>query len=168
MRGANPAIGASAMMTHEPDPPKSTSRPQMGAVRKKFATPPVKIACLTCRASRTRCNGDQPCASCVTKGRECTYKPSRRGGPRVRKKSRPFSDYQTLATALPAQPEEVAQAPILVESYIEPGAGLRPLADIWKDSDAIYDHLFQEPLVDATPDIKIPMARSYGGSNFAM
>ncbi|KAI2467132.1 hypothetical protein F4781DRAFT_403198, partial [Annulohypoxylon bovei var. microspora] len=36
---------------------------QAPAPRKKFAIPPVKNACLSCRASRTRCNGENPCAS---------------------------------------------------------------------------------------------------------
>jgi hypothetical protein len=33
------------------------------ATRKKFATPPVKLACLECRASRTRCDGKHECGS---------------------------------------------------------------------------------------------------------
>lgn len=32
-------------------------------VRKKFAKPPVKVACLSCRASRTRCDGQDPCSN---------------------------------------------------------------------------------------------------------
>jgi hypothetical protein len=57
---------------------------------------------------------------------------------------------------------------ILVENYIEPGAGLRPLADVWRDSDAIYDHLFQEPLLTTPEETKVPMVRTYGGDNLAM
>ncbi|KAI1779698.1 hypothetical protein F4818DRAFT_149655 [Hypoxylon cercidicola] len=137
--------------------------------RKKFAIPPVKNACLSCRASRTRCNGERPCASCVTKDRECVYKPSRRGGPRIRKKSRPLADYQDLAISLPTQQEEIHQDSLLIESYIEPGAGLKPLADIWRDSDAIYDNLFQDSMVDAViPNVKIPMVRTYGGNDRAI
>ncbi|KAI1767239.1 hypothetical protein GGR53DRAFT_518494 [Hypoxylon sp. FL1150] len=143
------------------------SQPQS---RKKFAIPPVKNACLSCRASRTRCNGERPCASCVTKDRECVYKPSRRGGPRIRKKSRPLSDYHDLAISLPTQQEEIEQAfeALLIESYIEPGAGLKPLADIWRDSDAIYDNLFQDAMVDSIPHIKVPMVRTYGGNDRAI
>ncbi|KAI2863141.1 transcriptional regulator family: Fungal Specific TF [Aspergillus niger] len=38
-----------------------TARPTV--VRKKFAKPPVKVACLACRASRTRCDGQDPCTN---------------------------------------------------------------------------------------------------------
>ncbi|KAL5341553.1 hypothetical protein BJX70DRAFT_40428 [Aspergillus crustosus] len=60
------------------------SRPT--AVRKKFAKPPVKVACLACRASRTRCDGQDPCLNCLSKKRKCSYLPSKRGGPRKKKK----------------------------------------------------------------------------------
>ncbi|KAI0380106.1 hypothetical protein F5Y04DRAFT_282235 [Hypomontagnella monticulosa] len=140
---------------------------QAPAPRKKFAIPPVKNACLSCRASRTRCNGEHPCASCVTKERECVYKPSRRGGPRIRKKARALSDYHDLAISLPTQ-EEIPQDALLIENYIDPGAGLKPLADIWRDSDAIYDNLFQDTLSNITPNIKIPMVRTYGGNDRAI
>ncbi|KAI1468874.1 uncharacterized protein F4812DRAFT_424975 [Daldinia caldariorum] len=136
--------------------------------RKKFAIPPVKNACLSCRASRTRCNGERPCASCVTKDRDCVYKPSRRGGPRIRKKARPLSDYHDLAISLPTHQEEIPQDALLIENYIEPGAGLKPLADIWKDSDAIYDNLFQDALPNPLPNIRIPMVRTYGGNDRAI
>ncbi|KAI5866684.1 hypothetical protein GGS23DRAFT_602942 [Durotheca rogersii] len=141
---------------------------QAPAPRKKFAIPPVKNACLSCRASRTRCNGERPCASCVTKDRDCVYKPSRRGGPRIRKKARPLSDYQDIAISLPTQQEEVPQESLLIEHYIDPGAGLKPLADIWRDSDAIYDNLFQDTLENTIPSVKIPMVRTYGGNERAI
>ncbi|CAJ2512439.1 Uu.00g054540.m01.CDS01 [Anthostomella pinea] len=107
---------------------------------------------------------------CVTKERECVYKPSRRGGPRIRKKSRPLSDYQDLATSLPEKAEELSQdgQALPVENYIEPGAGLKPLVDVWRDSDAIYDHLFQDPLVDAALNFQTPMARTYGNDDRAI
>ncbi|KAJ6102551.1 hypothetical protein N7486_004978 [Penicillium sp. IBT 16267x] len=44
--------------------------------------PPVKAACLACRSSKTRCDGQYPCRACYGKGRECSYQPSRRGGAR--------------------------------------------------------------------------------------
>ncbi|KAI0848847.1 hypothetical protein F5Y00DRAFT_236753 [Daldinia vernicosa] len=141
---------------------------QASVPRKKFAIPPVKNACLSCRASRTRCNGEHPCASCVTKDRECVYKPSRRGGPRIRKKARPLSDYQDLAISLPTHQEEIPQDALLLENYIDPGAGLKPLADIWRDSDAIYDNLFQDALPTPMPNIRIPMVRTYGGDDRAI
>ncbi|KAJ9105440.1 hypothetical protein QFC21_001811 [Naganishia friedmannii] len=48
--------------------------------------PPVKNACLACRAKKARCDGGQPiCRQCHTKGRECQYVKSRRGGARKKK-----------------------------------------------------------------------------------
>ncbi|RAL08268.1 putative Zn(II)2Cys6 transcription factor, partial [Aspergillus homomorphus CBS 101889] len=46
------------------------------------ASRPVKLACLACRASKTRCDGQRPCVSCSTRGEECQYQPSQRGGAR--------------------------------------------------------------------------------------
>ncbi|KAI0872957.1 hypothetical protein GGS24DRAFT_491136 [Hypoxylon argillaceum] len=147
---------------------EAPSRFSTAPVRKKFAIPPVKIACLSCRASRTRCNGEHPCASCLTKDRECVYKPSRRGGPRIRKKSRPLSDYNDLAMSLPPKSEELPEHELLVEDYIGPGAGLKSLADVFQDSDAIYDHLFQSPVDDLPFNIFVPVARSYGNDDRAI
>ncbi|OJJ65766.1 hypothetical protein ASPBRDRAFT_189757 [Aspergillus brasiliensis CBS 101740] len=42
----------------------------------------VKVACLACRAHKTRCDGQSPCASCHQNHRQCVYRPSRRGGAR--------------------------------------------------------------------------------------
>ncbi|KAI1821664.1 C6 zinc finger domain-containing protein [Xylaria intraflava] len=146
----------------------SAPKPSAAPTRKKFSVPPVKIACLACRASRTRCNGENPCVSCVTKGRECVYKPSRRGGPRIRKKSRlgSLSDYQdlatSLATSLSPKIEELPQSRLIVEDYIGPGAGLKPLADVFQDSDAIYDHLFQSAVNNAPFNVHVPIVRTYG------
>ncbi|PWY61989.1 hypothetical protein BO83DRAFT_373228 [Aspergillus eucalypticola CBS 122712] len=58
-------------------------------VRKKFAKPPVKVACLACRASRTRCDGKDPCIKCSSRNKYCSYLPSRRGG--SRKTNKPYS-----------------------------------------------------------------------------
>ncbi|RYP82731.1 hypothetical protein DL769_001540 [Monosporascus sp. CRB-8-3] len=152
----------------DPPIPPSTQTSTATVQRKKFATPPVKVACLSCRAARTRCNGERPCASCIAKDRECTYKPSRRGGPRIRKKPRSLLGHQDIAITLPSQNEELPQDPLLVENYIDPGAGLRSLADIWQDSDAIYDNLFKDPLDDTLADAKAPMVRTYGRNNGAI
>ncbi|KAI0203977.1 hypothetical protein F4808DRAFT_416467 [Astrocystis sublimbata] len=164
---ASPASQGSLFFTMA-EATEAPSRASASLPRKKFAVPPVKIACLSCRASRTRCNGGQPCASCVTKDRECVYKPSRRGGPRIRKKSRPLSDYQDLATSLPPKVEELPQHDLQVEEYIGPGAGLKLLADVFQDSDAIYDHLFQSPVNESSFNIQIPVARTYGNNDSAI
>jgi hypothetical protein len=48
--------------------------------------PPVKNACLSCRTKKARCDGYQPiCGQCSSKGRECVYVKSRRGGARKRR-----------------------------------------------------------------------------------
>ncbi|KAI0482245.1 hypothetical protein GGR56DRAFT_177304 [Xylariaceae sp. FL0804] len=149
-------------------PPRMMEHVSSGP-RKKFAQPPVKIACLSCRASRTRCNGENPCASCVAKARQCAYKPSRRGGPRIRKKPRPLPDLQDYAAAsLKTKEEEIPQDPLLLDNYINPGAGLKALADVWEDSDAIYDNLFQAPLAAVDPNLEGPTARSYGNDEHAI
>ncbi|KAK1991402.1 hypothetical protein LX36DRAFT_735582 [Colletotrichum falcatum] len=137
--------------------------PASGTAKKRFATPPVKIACLSCRASRTRCDGSTPCASCKSRGRECVYKPSRRGGARVRRKPRPSEELTQQAQAFNGDMplDEVAPqnreslrlaavrdhfltepAAISVQNYIDPGAGLRQLQDFFQDSDFIFDTLF--------------------------
>ncbi|WYZ35836.1 hypothetical protein EsH8_X_000483 [Colletotrichum jinshuiense] len=146
------------------------------AAKKKFATPPVKIACLACRASRTRCDGSTPCASCKGRGRECVYKPSRRGGARVRRKPRPVDELAQQALAFNGEmpPDEVAQQdPIDVQNYIDPGAGLKQLQDFFQDSDFIFDTLFMSGVPGSTsgesasensfsfPTPPVPVARTY-------
>ncbi|XPS81458.1 hypothetical protein M3J09_013395 [Ascochyta lentis] len=46
---------------------------------KKFATPPIKSACTSCRASRVRCSGGNPCTRCMKRSRPCTFTISQRG-----------------------------------------------------------------------------------------
>ncbi|OLN97976.1 hypothetical protein CCHL11_02644 [Colletotrichum chlorophyti] len=146
------------------------------AAKKKFATPPVKIACLSCRASRTRCDGANPCASCKGRGRDCVYKPSRRGGARVRRKPKPTEELvkhaQVLSGEVPLD-EVTHQDPIDVQNYIDPGAGLKQLQDFFQDSDFIFDTLFMSGVPGSTsgesasessfgfPTPAIPVARAY-------
>ncbi|QBZ57921.1 hypothetical protein PoMZ_02859 [Pyricularia oryzae] len=143
-----------------------------GGVRKKFATPPAKLACLACRASRTRCNGGRPCASCQSKGRECVYMPSKRGGARVRKKPKQNSESAVQQQCLPEVPE-IPQEPISIERYIDPGAGLKQLGDYYPDSDLIFDSLFMNDVSSYIPNEAslnpspqppvptVPMVRTY-------
>ncbi|KAI1419034.1 hypothetical protein F5Y12DRAFT_794990 [Xylaria sp. FL1777] len=148
---------------------EAPSRTLSGPLRKKFATPPVKIACLSWyRATRPRQKSESDPSQCVTKDRECVYKPSRRGGPRIRKKSRPLSDYQDLITSLPPKAEEIPQSDLLIEEYIGPGAGLKSLADVFQDSDTIYDQLFQSPVDESLFSVHVPVARTYGNDDRAI
>lgn len=59
----------------------------------------------------------------------------------------------------------VCHPAILLESYIDPGAGLRQLADKYKSSDAVFDELFQQPVVAAPV---VCMVRNYGLDYSAM
>ncbi|KAK1478504.1 hypothetical protein CCUS01_04850 [Colletotrichum cuscutae] len=141
------------------------------AAKKKFATPPVKIACLACRASRTRCDGASPCASCKSRGRDCVFKPSRRGGARVRRKPRPAEELAQQVQAFNGEmpPDEVTHqdreslrlgssseqlltdaTAISVQNYIDPGAGLKQLQDFFQDSDFIFDTLFMSGVPGST------------------
>ncbi|OHE91282.1 hypothetical protein CORC01_13397 [Colletotrichum orchidophilum] len=141
------------------------------AAKKKFATPPVKIACLACRASRTRCDGSSPCASCKSRGRECVFKPSRRGGARVRRKPRPAEELAQQVQVFNGEmpPDEVTHqdreslrlgsasgqllteaTAISVQNYIDPGAGLKQLQDFFQDSDFIFDTLFMSGVPGST------------------
>ncbi|KAJ5881262.1 uncharacterized protein N7473_012315 [Penicillium subrubescens] len=103
-------------------------------IRKKFAKPPVKVACLPCRASRTRCGGQEPCSNCVAKGRKCSYLPSKRGGPRKKKQKAspspeeeaPHEDAQ-YAVDPSADFDEPPGMFTQIDVLSLPGAGLRHL-----------------------------------------
>lgn len=151
-----------------------------GVAKKKFAAPPVKSACLTCRAARTRCDGGKPCATCQNRSRECIYTPSRRGGPRIRKRPLPSPDHELkplpedVLAMLSQGPADVPRQPVPLPNYIDPGAGLKHLEDWFQDSDFMFDSLFMTtngPVAgtDFSPDLygtgtpahAVPMARSY-------
>ncbi|KAE8381213.1 hypothetical protein BDV26DRAFT_101677 [Aspergillus bertholletiae] len=61
---------------------------------------PVKAACLACRASKTRCDGQHPCKPCHERSRGCFYRPSRRGGPRRSTKN----DKEVQRMSIPRSP----------------------------------------------------------------
>ncbi|KAJ5246205.1 hypothetical protein N7468_001188 [Penicillium chermesinum] len=102
-------------------------------VRKKFAKPPVKVACLPCRASRTRCGGQEPCSNCLAKGRKCSYLPSKRGGPRKKKQRlspSPDGEDQQNEARFPdvsADFDEASGMFSQIDDLSLPGAGLRHL-----------------------------------------
>lgn len=61
---------------------------------------------------------------------------------------------------------------VLVENYINPGAGLKNLTEVINDSDALFDSLFSNTsdfTANNTPDLTEtgPMARCYVG-DFSM
>ncbi|KAF2664493.1 hypothetical protein BT63DRAFT_90673 [Microthyrium microscopicum] len=122
--------------------------------------PPVKVACLS-RSLKTRCDGERPCRSCQTRGRDCSYRPSRRGGARVRKPREKTPTEIAL--------ENMPQQQLPLERLIEPGAGLRQFADLYQDSDFIFENLFPAELSELSdmsqspvaPLPAVPMVRTY-------
>ncbi|KAK9613437.1 hypothetical protein V6000_005137 [Aspergillus fumigatus] len=154
-----------------------TSRPTV--VRKKFAKPPVKVACLTCRASRTRCDGQAPCSNCFSKKKNCSYLPSRRGGPRKKKKNSSPSDSRTRQDDLhnsaitPASGLDDSSAMFgQIDVLSLPGAELRAL-DHSSDMNTMFADLFplnngsntqgqMEPTRSPSNIPSQPMVRTYG------
>ncbi|KAB8067992.1 hypothetical protein BDV29DRAFT_196020 [Aspergillus leporis] len=64
--------------------------------------PPVKAACLPCRSSKIRCDGQNPCQACFQRDRICAYRQSRRGGRRQRgQKQGKVSGMVVSDTAIP-------------------------------------------------------------------
>ncbi|RAL13972.1 uncharacterized protein BO97DRAFT_16167 [Aspergillus homomorphus CBS 101889] len=138
-------------------------------VRKKFAKPPVKVACLACRASRTRCDGQDPCTNCLSKKRKCSYLPSKRGGPRKKKKPSISSDEAVQQddeqSAMITPPSSGFTDSSEVFGQIDvlsiPGAGLRSL-DFPSDVHAMFTDLF---VPDGESNIPVQMEPTPSPSN---
>lgn len=141
--------------------------------RRKFAKPPVKVACLACRASRTRCDGQEPCSSCANKGRACSYLPSKRGGPRKKKSSAPPSDPDELSQNSTWDPPIVQNAQYeedgvfsQIEPLALPGAGLRHM-DFNPEVQDMFAGMFVHQAVPVPQVLlpsggKQPTVRTYG------
>ncbi|KAF2121242.1 hypothetical protein BDV96DRAFT_207041 [Lophiotrema nucula] len=92
--------------------------------------PPVKLACLPCRASRIRCDGKPVCRNCSNRDRQCVYTKSRRGGPRISRRlivGAATTEKASSKEKQPAAPPSNAVNPSIadaVEAMIFPGAGL--------------------------------------------
>ncbi|KAL2070283.1 hypothetical protein VTL71DRAFT_13309 [Oculimacula yallundae] len=123
-------------------------------VRKKFAVPPVKLACLECRASRTRCDGKAECSNCINRGKSCVYTQSKRGGSRIRRRrvsgeelegverSPVFNNNDLNACALSILPELEEGTFAAPLSLVSPGGGLKQLDFSLDDTDFIFDSVF--------------------------
>ncbi|KAL4904863.1 hypothetical protein BDW74DRAFT_22751 [Aspergillus multicolor] len=140
-------------------------------VRRKFAKPPVKLACLACRASRTRCDGQDPCANCQNKKRKCSYTPSKRGGPRKKKKVSPSlevtiqEDDAENPTIIPLSPGlEDAAFFGQIDVLSNPGAGLRSL-DFTSDFQSLFAGLFAPNDSGNTTDSQIEPTPSLTSSS---
>ncbi|QYS99597.1 hypothetical protein H0G86_006719 [Trichoderma simmonsii] len=88
---------------------------------KKMSMPPAKLACLHCRASRTRCDGKLPCHNCEIRARDCSFVPSKRGGSRKRRVQRKSASESEASRS----PSSHLLTPKSIEHFINPGAGLR-------------------------------------------
>ncbi|KAJ5152343.1 Transcription factor [Penicillium capsulatum] len=134
-------------------------------VRKKFAKPPVKVACLPCRTSRTRCGGQEPCANCVAKGRKCSYLPSKRGGPRKKKQKlspSPEEDRQPSDDPYPDVPvtgfdERVVAAPRLPQ--------VASMFQGYYTADGSSSHVQMDPMPSPLSNSTPCLVRTYGSEH---
>ncbi|MCO5565232.1 hypothetical protein L7F22_018905 [Adiantum nelumboides] len=82
--GANGKESPSSGPIRKSDPSGSNRSTAAGSASssKPSIAAPVKSACTFCRSRKSRCNGKQPCAACINRGRtdDCVYTISRRGG----------------------------------------------------------------------------------------
>ncbi|KAL2800413.1 hypothetical protein BJX66DRAFT_321454 [Aspergillus keveii] len=162
------------------------SRPTV--VRKKFAKPPVKVACLACRASRTRCDGQDPCINCLSKKRKCSYLPSKRGGPRQKKKPPVLAEdtvrqdgvnHQAIAPISPDFDDSNSKTAAAIFGQIDvlsaPGAGLRSLdfssdvqsmfAGLFVPNDDSSSHAQMEPTPSSSSTSLQTVVRTYGSEH---
>ncbi|KAL2840965.1 hypothetical protein BJY01DRAFT_257187 [Aspergillus pseudoustus] len=157
------------------------SRPTV--VRKKFAKPPVKVACLACRASRTRCDGQDPCINCLSKKRKCSYLPSKRGGPRQKKKPpalaednvRPDGAIHPAISPISPDFEDPAAIFGQIDVLSAPGAGLRSLdfssdvhsmfAGLFVPNDDGSSHAQMEPTPSSSSVSSPTVVRTYGSEH---
>ncbi|KAI5255326.1 hypothetical protein E4T42_01894 [Aureobasidium subglaciale] len=107
-----------------------------GIRKKPFAVPPVKVACLSCRSSRIRCDGKDPCSGCNHRRKECIYVQSRRGGARVpRSKNQDSEKADYVKIAQECFDESVP-------TMVKPGAGLTQLDLNFDNTDTLFDSIF--------------------------
>ncbi|KAL3419527.1 C6 zinc finger domain-containing protein [Phlyctema vagabunda] len=143
-----------------------------GKPRKKFDKPPVKLACLPCRASRTRCDGQSTCSNCLAKKKVCSYTQSRRGGARIRKpkvdaiiqndfravspnnSGMDMDYYDLLDLCQPVTENSLPQPYFLAQ----PGAGLNVQDSSSDDADFIFDTIFSKNFQSADSGYGSPEA----------
>ncbi|PWY67893.1 C6 finger domain protein [Aspergillus heteromorphus CBS 117.55] len=132
---------------------------------RKFCKPPVKVACLSCRALRVRCDGQETCANCVAKGIPCSYLPSKRGGPRNcqnRKRKRLSTPPTTISDAKDDRDNMGETSSNLDEdgwlnqllSLGAPGAGLRRIESSVTEMEQIFDSIFTQTII---PELAEPV-----------
>ncbi|KAE8387401.1 C6 finger domain protein [Aspergillus alliaceus] len=134
------------------------------SISRKFYRPPVKLACLSRRTLRIRCDGQTVCTNCVAKRRSCSYVPSRRGplycSTRKRKPIVASCTPITSVVDLGSHPAETSNktgmSPNSGDEWVYqlgglcgPGAGLRSVEMPFADIDSIFDSIFG-PNLDET------------------
>ncbi|RDK36589.1 C6 finger domain protein [Aspergillus phoenicis ATCC 13157] len=139
---------------------------------RRFCKPPVKVACLSCRTLRVRCDGQERCSNCVAKDTICCYVPSKRGGPRNcqnRKRKRASTPPTTVSDAPDEGYQTQKKGSPIVEgppsssdddgwfnqllSLGAPGAGLRSVESSVTEMEQIFDSIF---MVDEPPMVPEP------------
>ncbi|KAH0343880.1 hypothetical protein KCU81_g4970, partial [Aureobasidium melanogenum] len=127
-----------------------------GIRKKPFAVPPVKVACLSCRSSRIRCDGKEPCSGCNHRGKECVYVQSRRGGARVaRSKKQEHEKADFVKIAQECFDESVP-------TMIKPGAGLTQLDLNLDNTDTLFDSIFTAAPIPQTIELDNAIPRRTG------
>ncbi|PKY02737.1 C6 finger domain protein [Aspergillus campestris IBT 28561] len=153
--------------------------------------PPVKVACLSCRSRRIRCDGQEKCSNCVAKDRPCLYVPSNRGGPRNcqnRKRRKtgdtPPSPMSLSDIVVSSEDDGIQQLSGLdaaltgwgsdeddlysqLVSMSEPGAGLRSVDSSIEEVGQIFDCIFSadETHAPAEPEQSVSdMVQVYGSN----
>ncbi|GIC86204.1 Zn(II)2Cys6 transcription factor [Aspergillus udagawae] len=129
---------------------------------------PVKAACLACRASKTRCDGQNPCRPCTLRDRICTYRPSRRGGPR-----RGPRQSAVESSPLPPQAAAIIHAPQSTPSLPDEST-LTPMdSNLWssatpfsslgrnQDSNRPVKDVWSPPHQDSQGELQGPVLRVY-------
>ncbi|KAB8254354.1 C6 finger domain protein [Aspergillus pseudonomiae] len=138
------------------------------SICQKASRPPVKLACLSCRALRIRCDGQTACSNCDAKGRSCSYVPSRRGGPRScsnRKHKAAAVRHETVTSVvegesrLPKASSKTGMSPLSGDEWVHqlgglcgPGAGLRSVEMPFAEIDSIFDSIFGAHADEINPD----------------
>ncbi|CAI6331978.1 unnamed protein product [Periconia digitata] len=83
------------MNEHTGDTPPSPKRKK---ARSKYA----QRACVTCRRSKLKCSGENPCQRCAENGKRCFYSEEKSAAEALQTLSRPTPSQPPLSNALPA------------------------------------------------------------------
>ncbi|KAH2281997.1 hypothetical protein KXW02_004691 [Aspergillus fumigatus] len=150
-------------------------------ISRTFRRPPVKLACLACRASRIRCDGKEKCANCISRERICCYVPSKRGGARVPRNKRKSRSRPSSPSTVDRDASRQASTPSAEGSWLanneddlldhflnlaRPGAGLRSIESSVEEMEHIFDHIFgaenENPLSSERNEPVLDLLQVYG------